>query len=222
MNASDYNQFIKRMNNKAVAKKCDFFHDLPFLRHWTLSQVRKLVKQFHEEEFKRNQLLFTQGDPAEFITIICEGEFELTRRKNKLVRLGDEDDQSSLLQMLGPQIPGGGTTRATRNMSKEKGKVQATNIKLALASSGQFLGAEDVLNQRNFTTTARCTSTTATVYTLKTDDFFFWVGKNERTMCMMNEMFFKRDSDTKQKIRKAAVIKKMEMTGVTEPPKAKT
>ena len=25
MNASDYNQFIKRMNNKAIAKKCNFF-----------------------------------------------------------------------------------------------------------------------------------------------------------------------------------------------------
>jgi hypothetical protein len=59
MNASDYNQFIKRMNNKAIAKKCDFFHNLPFLRHWTLTQVRKLVKQFREEEFKRNQVLFT-------------------------------------------------------------------------------------------------------------------------------------------------------------------
>jgi hypothetical protein len=79
-----------------------------------------------------------------------------------------------------------------------------------------------VLNQRNFTTTARCTSATATVYTLKTDDFFFWVGKNERTMRMMNEMFFQRDSDTKQKIRKAAFIKKLETTGVVEPPKART
>ena len=124
--------------------------------------------------------------------------------------------------MLGPQRSGGGTTKATRNMSKDTGKVKQTNIKLALASSGQFLGAEDVLNQRNFTTTARCTSATATVYTLKTDDFFFWVGKNERTMRMMNEMFFQRDSDTKQKIRKAAFIKKLETTGVVEPPKART
>ena len=146
----------------------------------------------------------------------------MTRRKSKRLRLGDEDDQSSLLQMLGPQSSGGGTTKATRNMSKDTGKVKSTNIKLALASSGQFLGAEDVLNQRNFTTTARCTSAIATVYTLKTDDFFFWVGKNERTMRMMNEMFFQRDSDTKQKIRKAAFIKKLETTGVVEPPKART
>jgi hypothetical protein len=39
---------------------------------------------------------------------------------------------------------------------------------------------------------------------------------------MMNEMFFQRDSDTKQKIRKAAFIKKLETTGVVEPPKART
>ena len=39
---------------------------------------------------------------------------------------------------------------------------------------------------------------------------------------MMNEMLFKRDSDTKQKIKKASVIKRMETTGAIEAPEART
>lgn len=73
------------MNNKAIQKKCDFFQSLPYFRHWTLNQIRKLVKQFNEEEFKRNQVLFTQGSSSDFIAIICEGEFEVARRKKKRI-----------------------------------------------------------------------------------------------------------------------------------------
>ena len=45
-NASDYNQFVVRIYNKRIAAFCEFIQSLPYFRHWTLSQVRKLVKQF--------------------------------------------------------------------------------------------------------------------------------------------------------------------------------
>ena len=46
-------------------------------------------------------------------------------------------------------------------------------------------------------------SATATIYSLKTADFFFWVGKNERTMRMIKEMIHEKDSATKYKIKRA-------------------
>lgn len=46
-------------------------------------------------------------------------------------------------------------------------------------------------------------STNAIIYSLSTADFFFWVGKNEKTMKMIKEMIFEKDSVTKQKIKRA-------------------
>ena len=46
-------------------------------------------------------------------------------------------------------------------------------------------------------------STNAIIYSLSTTDFFFWVGKNERTMRLIKEMICEKDSVTKQKIKKA-------------------
>jgi hypothetical protein len=46
MNANDYNQFVVRIYNKKIANFCEFIRQLPYFSHWTLTQVRKLVKQF--------------------------------------------------------------------------------------------------------------------------------------------------------------------------------
>jgi len=56
-------------------------------------------------------------------------------------------------------------------------------------------------------------STNAIIYSLSTTDFFFWVGKNERTMKLIKEMIYDKDSVTKQKIKKATQVKRLESTG---------
>ena len=67
-----------------MQKRVEFFRSIPIFKHWTISQIRKLVKQFNLQYFKRNQVFCTQGDNPDMIAIVNNGEFEAVRkRRNK-------------------------------------------------------------------------------------------------------------------------------------------
>ena len=95
----------------------------------------------------------------------------------------DKDDSQNLAQLLGNPETGKGLS-LTKTRVKDI-KFKYTDIKLSLLNSGQFIGVEDVLNDRNFTTTVRCCTNNAIIYTLNTEDFFFWIGKREKTLKML-------------------------------------
>ena len=109
------------------------------------------------------------------------------------------EDTSTLTQLLGHHEPGKGLGPSNTRLQDHR-KYNVTEIKLCLLNSGQFIGIEDVLNDRNYTTTVRCLTNDAIIYTLTTEDFFFWIGKNERTLGILQEVIFNKDSATKAKI----------------------
>lgn len=79
-----------------------------------------------------------------------------------------------------------------------------------MVCQGNLIGAEDVINNRNYSTTIKCTTTKGSLYTLKTEDFHFWISKNERTMKIMREMSLEKDLQIKLKIKKMGKIRKLE------------
>lgn len=75
--------------------KVNFFKSLPWLNHWTTSQVEKLVYLFGEKKITRNQTLIQQGEDANYIYIVKSGEFEMTRAINRHVSKGNDPYQQS-------------------------------------------------------------------------------------------------------------------------------
>ena len=55
------------------------------------------------------------------------------------------------------------------------------DLKICSASRGQCMGFEDVLNERPYTTTVRCISTTGTVYCINKTNFFEKCKKDEKS-----------------------------------------
>lgn len=58
---------------------------MPFLSHWTKSQIAKLTLSFTEKGYCRNQTIYSQGDPAEMIYIVKQGEFEALRTRKTVM-----------------------------------------------------------------------------------------------------------------------------------------
>lgn len=48
-----------------------------------------------------------------------------------------------------------------------------------------MIGVEDIVNNRNYTTSVRCTSSSAICYMIKADEFLFRIGKDEKTWAMI-------------------------------------
>ena len=50
---------------------------LPMFSFWTRTALERLSYSFTEKEYKRNQKVFTEGDPGNEIILIKSGEFRL-------------------------------------------------------------------------------------------------------------------------------------------------
>ena len=55
INKTDYEKVLKKLELKEINKKADFFNEIPFLKHWTSKQIKRLINSFKLETFKRNQ-----------------------------------------------------------------------------------------------------------------------------------------------------------------------
>ena len=96
--------------------------------------------------------MYQQGAEATEVYIVFDGEFEVQRRK--IIGKNDEDQERNLLVSnlrFKKQI----------NLSKKKNYI---DLKICMASKGQTLAFEDVINERNYTTSIRCVSTTGQLY----------------------------------------------------------
>jgi len=81
-------------------------------------------------------------------------------------------------------------------------KERAQAIRLAVIREGQIFGVEDIANNRNYTTSVMCTSSTGTCYMIKADEFLFRIGKDDRTWKMIINRLKNKDAMTIQKIKK--------------------
>ena len=67
-----------------------------------------------------------------------------------------------------------------------------------------MIGEEDVLNDRNCTTTVKCISTTAEVFCIKAEEFMIKLGRDDKTWKTITNRVISKDEETKMKIKKAA------------------
>lgn len=94
-----------RLEMKEHQRMINFMSEIPYLAHWTRNQLSKLVYAFHLKIFKRNQIVFNQGDKAHFVYIVKEGEFEILRARRKMPLDVILNQESVLRSLIGPKKP---------------------------------------------------------------------------------------------------------------------
>lgn len=78
LSVADYNDLIGSIEEKRLTEKTSFMSALPLFRGWTKAYLEKTSYYFFERLFRRNQLVFREGDPCEYFYIIKDGEFKVT------------------------------------------------------------------------------------------------------------------------------------------------
>ena len=54
LNREKYDSFAKKQASKDQSSKTEFMGQLPFLKHWTSTQLKKMIENFKFENYKRN------------------------------------------------------------------------------------------------------------------------------------------------------------------------
>ena len=125
------------------------------------------------------------------------GEFEVTRIKRNKIK---NSNAGQVKKMLGPS-----KEQLQMNKLKSFSPNQQTHtrfsMKIALYCSGQIFGHEDVMNNREHTTTVKCLSTEAYLFVINKNEFINKFCRDEKTWKMLSEMGLAMDDKIKKKIK---------------------
>jgi CRP-like cAMP-binding protein len=107
--------------------------------------------------------------PSDHMYIIKSGQFEMTRTLRSVGKLQVQDFDTNE-----------GIYNQKRNtVHKIMPKIsQGIVIKLSHLCSGHIFGEEDIINERNYTTTVKCISSTGVIYVLSNEHFYENFQKN--------------------------------------------
>jgi len=75
---SDFKRILGNISQKRLRDKIEFFYSLPFFGGWTRIALTKLSYYFKSKIVKKNQVLYREGDPVEYVYFVKEGEFRVS------------------------------------------------------------------------------------------------------------------------------------------------
>lgn len=163
-----------------------------------------------------------QGQEPKHVHIVVDGDFTIIRMKKNHYKLMDPTkadmvtaarnlSKERALTFLGPRatrakpeprgnekVEHGDVPNAlNHNNTLRQGKQNpAGNLCIMIASQGQILGLEDILNKRNYTASVKCTTKSGTALRLKIDDFFKIIHKDNKSFDYLEAIKGLRDDAT--------------------------
>ena len=138
----DYSRLMQKLVFDKKNEMVNFLQDLPAFKNLNKIALSKLTYNIKEKTFTKGQILFKEEDPATEIFIIHDGECKLCK-------------------YLKPQSSAGirKSGRFICHTAKRLGR-------------GAMMGEEDIINKKNHSYTAVCSSDSITCYTIPATEFF--------------------------------------------------
>jgi CRP-like cAMP-binding protein len=75
LHKDEYNRVIRQNAKRALNEKISFIENLDCLKHLRASTIDQIVHSFVLTKFHRKAQVYKQGDPAEWVYLIHDGEF---------------------------------------------------------------------------------------------------------------------------------------------------
>jgi CRP-like cAMP-binding protein len=137
----DFKRIIGEVTERRLAEVVSFLRSLPMFAQMTRKSLTKLSYYFKQRLFTRKQVVYREGEEADLVYFVKEGEFQLLKK----VRLN--------------------------GVKPYKRSVKATTSEVAILGRGEILGEEDVLHDQPRDATCVCFSTAAETYYVSSADF---------------------------------------------------
>ncbi|OMJ89114.1 hypothetical protein SteCoe_8841 [Stentor coeruleus] len=191
LSQKDYKRILRNDAEKSIYDRVEFLKCLPMFVLTNQTMLKNLAFMMTENTFRKNQVLYKEGSPAEYLYFIKSGEFKITVKEELKVSTGY--DESCLLKL--------------KLMRKKNRKV---DFHMVIKGKGEIFGQEELEddnNRRNRTCT--CVSTFGQVYMVYINDV------RNRPACQMiinsirqkNEIEIERNTDRLLSLRNVEVLK---------------
>ena len=194
---NDYLRILGQMSSRRLEELINFFNSLPIFEGWTKRNLIKLTYYFRTVKYKRNQIIFTEGEAAESVFIVRTGEIELSKtisvQKPGIRRIGNDG----------------------RPMPTLKAGNYTMQAKLSLASTGEIIGDDDVIHDLPRTITCKCYSSSAELLEISKFEFKKRV-RSDDSHNQLTERQKSKDSHISSAISLLKIIKKPSLPNARE------
>jgi CRP-like cAMP-binding protein len=140
---NDYVKTIAKVHENKLTQKIDFLLSLPMFRSWTRGSMQKLSYYFKEKAYTRRQIVVKSGDSVSEVLIIREGEVEVRK---------EVTTKSLLAAFMSP-------------------KTSTTFVEMAILTTGETIGHEEMLNSTPHKYTYVCHSAVTKLLIISKEDF---------------------------------------------------
>ena len=147
LDKKDYMTILGNITLKKIDALTAFLQNLPVFKSCTNKVVTRLSYYFKPGKYIRNQLVYKQGDPSDYVYIVKSGEFKLERE------VPIKHEKQIAIDKYG---------RHKQETNKER---QAATIKaeIAIIGEGEVIGDSDVMRGTHRTHHCKCYSRNAEV-----------------------------------------------------------
>ena len=158
LNKENYLGILGRIESKRIDELVKFLRKFNIFRKWSRIPVVKISYFFKEREYTRKGIVFREGDTAEELFFVKQGEIEIVKSMKSL-----QDSKTPHFRTVVP--------------------VQSANI--AIIGPGEIVG-EEILSSLFYTYTCRVYSLSATLLVMSKKDFIEQIRSDESQNAMIN------------------------------------
>lgn len=79
LSKKDFNKVLGNIERKKYNEKIQFLRSLPYFTCLTRASLGKLSYQFQEIHTIKDQVIYKEGDVADYVYLVKEGQFEVSR-----------------------------------------------------------------------------------------------------------------------------------------------
>jgi hypothetical protein len=113
--------------------------------------------------------------------------------------------------MIGPNIVD--IIKQRKVKAGQLNSLKVSDIPISMLSHGQVIGQEDVINQRNYTTSVKCLTNEASVYVIEGAKFIDKLGRDEKTWKWIVKQSLNKDLSTKKQVKDTYFFKQQDKEG---------
>ncbi|EAR84992.2 cyclic nucleotide-binding domain protein (macronuclear) [Tetrahymena thermophila SB210] len=184
LSKQSYDKILSQYHQAEQEKNISFLRELTIFNQLGKSKLDALYRLMEKQELKRNQIVYSEGDPAKYVYFIKEGEIQVSQqcvqqneKKNK-----DEGDPEYSKMMSDYNL-------------KWKGQHQKESlkrIKIAILGKNNYFGQEEIISNIPRLYRAEVFSTNAVLYCLSKQKFLSTVKMFSQSMEIMRQELSKR------------------------------
>ena len=158
LSKESYMAILGRIENKRIEELVKFLRKFNIFKNWSRNTVVKISYFFKEREYTRKGVVFREGDPAEEVFFVKEGEIEI----GKSVK-SQQDPKAPHFRVVTPNH----------------------NANIAIIGSGEIVG-EEILSSLFYTYTCKVYSQSATLLVMSKKDFIEQIRNDESQSAMID------------------------------------